>query len=161
MASPYTDAVIQLDGNGNPIYSPLPFMTSKRIVFAGGTTNAIGDYDGTGDPFTVFTVTGDVMCFVVGVCKETLVGAATLELGVTGATAALLAQVADATTLVENEVWHEATPSLAEAMSTRWHFIGGGLDIIGNIGTANITDGTIDFYCFWRPLSTDGRVVAA
>ena len=153
--------MIQLDGNGNPIYSPLPFLTKKTIDFIGGTPHAIGDYDGTGDPFTIFTVTGDVMCFVVGVCKDTLVGGATLEVGVTGATAAILAQIADATGLVVNEVWgSDATPSLAEAMTARWHFIGGGLDIIGNIGTADITAGTIDFYCFWRPLSENGRVVA-
>jgi len=162
MASPYTDAVMQLDGNGNVIPGPLPFMVSKRITFVGGTPDAIGDYDGTGDPFSIFTVTGDVMCFVVGVCKTTLVGAATLEVGVTDATASILAQIANATTLVENEVWAaDATPSLAEAVTARYHFIGGGLDIIGNIGAADITSGVIDFYCFYRPLSSDGRVVAA
>jgi len=155
------DATIDLDGQGRSIDAPLPFVTSKRITFIGGTTNAIGDYDGTGDPFTIFNVTGDVMCFVVGICKTTLVGGATLEVGVTDNTAAILAQISDATTLVENEAWHDATPTLAEAMTARYHFIGGGLNIIGSIGTANITAGVIDFYCFWRPLSSDGLVESA
>ena len=156
------DDLIQLDANGRPLYSPLPFMASKTITFDGGTADAIGDYDGTGDPFDIFTVTGDVMCFVIGVCKTTLVGAATLEAGVAGATAALLAQIADATGLAVNEVWAaDASPSLAEAYTPKYHFIGGGLDIIGSIGSANITAGVIDFYCFYRPLSADGKIVAA
>lgn len=162
MPSPYTDALIQLDANGRAINFPLPFVVKKTITFAGGTANAIGDHDGTSDPFTVFEVTGDIMCFVIGVCKTTLVGAATLELGVTDATAAILAQIANATTLVANEVWAaDATPSLAEGYTPKYHFIGGGLDIIGTVGSANITAGVIDFYCFYRPLSNDGLVVAA
>jgi hypothetical protein len=156
---PY-DASQPLDSQGRAIYAPLPFVTSKTIIFTGGTPDTIGDYDGDLNPFTIFEVTGDVMCFVIGVCKTTLVGAATLEVGVTDATAAIIAQIGNATDLVANEVWHEATPSLAEAMSPRYHFIGGGLDVIGTAGSANITAGKIDFYCFWRPLSTDGKVSA-
>lgn len=137
----------------------LPFRTSKTITFDGNTANAIGDHDGTGDPFTIFEVTGDVFVAVVGVCKTTLVGAATLEVGVTDATAALLAQITDATTLAANEFWlPDATPSLAEAHTPKIHGIGGGLDIIGTVGTANITAGVIDFYCSFMPLSSDGNV---
>lgn len=155
------DDLIQLDANGRPLYSPLPFMVKKTITFDGGTTNGIGDHDGTGDPFDIFTVTGDVMAFVVGICKTALVGAtATLETGVAGATAALLAQIT-ATDLAINEAWVDASPSLAEAYTPAYHFIGGGLDIIGTVGTANITAGEIDYYCFYRPLSDDGKVVAA
>lgn len=156
------DDLIQLDANGRPLYSPLPFVVKKTITFDGGTTNGIGDHDGTSDPFDVFQVTGDVMCFVIGVCKTTPVGAGTLELGVAGATAAILAQIADATTLAENEVWAaDGSPSLAEGYTPKYHFIGGGLDIIGTVGSANITAGVIDFYCFYRPLSADGKIVAA
>ena len=139
-----------------------PFKVKKTITFAGGTTNAIGDHDGTGDPFDIFTVTGDVLVDVIGVCKTTLVGAATLEVGVAGATAALLPQIADATTLAVNEFWAtDASPSLAEAYTPTLHGIGGGLDIIGTVGTANITAGVIDFYCYYLPVSEDGAVVAA
>lgn len=159
---PTYTAAIDRDANRQIVPFYLPFKAYKRITFAGGTTNAIGDYDGTGDPFTIFTVTGDVLVDVLGVCKTTLVGGATLEVGVTDATAALLAQIADATTLVANEIWlPDGTVSLAEAYTPSLHGIGGGLDIIGSIGTANITAGVIDFYCFWRPLSDDGNVEAA
>lgn len=157
------DASLDRDANRQVIQGlTLPFKASKRITFAGGTTDAIGDDGGALDPFTIFTVTGDVLVDVIGICKTTLVGAATLEVGVTDATAALLAQLANATILVENEMWApDATPTLAEAYTPTAHGIGGGLDIIGTVGTADITAGVIDFYCFWRPLSSDGNVVAA
>jgi len=155
-------AALDRDGNRQPVSSGLPFLVSKRITFAGGTTDAIGDHDGALDPFTIFAVTGDVLLDVIGVVKTTLVGAGTLEVGVTDATAAILAQVADATTLAQNEIWAaDATVSLAEAITITPHGIGGGLDVIGTVGTANITAGVIDFYCFYRPLSVDGAVVAA
>jgi len=152
------------DGNRAPFASffGLPFREKKTITFDGNTVNGIGDHDGTADPTTLFTVTGDVAVVVVGVVKTTLVGAATIEVGVTGATAAILAQVADATLLAVNEFWGaDATPSLAEAIAARAHGIGGGLDIIMTLGTANVTAGVIDFYCFWVPVSSDGNVVAA
>ena len=161
MASPYTDANMQLDGNGNAIYSPLPFTVSKRITFAGGTSNAIGDKDGTLASFPIFTVTGDVMVWVFGICNTSLVGGGTLEVGVTGATASVLAQIADATTFDENMAYVDATPALAESASFKGHIIGGGLDILGKVTGTDITAGVVDFYCFWKPLSTDGRVVAA
>lgn len=141
--------------------SSLANGVKKTITFAGGTSGAIGDKDGALATFPIFTVTGDVMVFVVGICKTTLVGAATLEVGVTDATASILAQIANATSLVENECYADATPTLAEAVSTRYHFIGGGLDIIGTVATADITAGVIDFYCFWKPLSENGSVTAA
>jgi len=156
-----TDSLLKLDANGRPFQGLLPFVTSKRITFAGGTTNAIGDHDGTNDPFTVFNVTGDVLVIVIGICKIDLVGAGTLELGIPGATAALLAQIADATTLDANEAWVDATPSLGEGFTATPKVIGGGLDIIGTVGTANITAGVIDFYCFYMPLSDDGVVTPA
>ncbi len=158
----YSALSIDRDANRAPVPGPLglPFHVTKNIVFAGGTVNAIGDHDGTSDPFTIFTVTGDVLVHVLGVIKDTLVGAATLEVGATDATAAILAQVADATTLAVNEVWRaDATASLAELFTPQISGIGGGLDIIGTVGTANITAGEIDFHCFFRPLSADGNVV--
>src|SRR3990167_809588 len=153
-------AAQRLDSNFNVVQSYLPFRAKKTITFAGGTANAIGDHDGTGDPFTIFTVTGDILCDVFGVVKTTLVGAGTLEVGVTDATAAILAQVADATTLAVNEFWSaDATASLAEGFTPTFHGIGGGLDIIGTVGADNITAGVIDFYCNWDAVSDDANVV--
>ena len=153
------DSAQDRDANYQVLHGLLPFKASKRITFIGGTTDAIGDDGGALDPFTIFTVTGDVLAYVIGICKTTLVGAATLEVGVTGSTASLIAQVADATTIAVNEGWHDATSVLAEGFTPQVHPIGGGLDIIGTITTADITAGVIDFYCFWRPLSSDGLVV--
>ena len=154
--------ILQRDDNFHPIFSHEGLFARKTITFTGGSANTIGDHDGTLDPFTIFTVTGDVLIDVIGICKTTLVGAGTLEVGVTDATAAILAQIADATTFAANEMWAtDASPSLAEAYTPSFHGIGGGLDIIGTVGTANITAGVIDFYAFWRPLSADSSVAAA
>ena len=131
--------------------------------FIGGTTNARGDHDGTSDPTTLFTVTGTVLVRIFAVCKTTLVGAATIEVGIVGATAALIAQLADATVLVAEEVWHDATPT---TKITALSDVGGpfivpnGNDIIETIGTANITAGEVEYICLWKPLSHDGKVEA-
>ena len=137
----------------------LPFKSTKRITFDGGTSGAIGDKDGALATFPIFTVTGDVLVWVGGMVKTTLVGAGTLEVGIPNNTAILIAQVSDATTLAENELWHDATSVLGEAFTPQVHGIGGGLDISGISASVDITAGVIDFYCFWRPLSSDGNVV--
>lgn len=154
-------ASMDRDANRQIIPSGLPFKASKRITFAGGTSNAIGDKDGSLATFPIFTVTGDVLVWVAGMVKTTLVGAGTLEVGIPNNTAILIPQVADATTLAVNEFWHDATSVLGEGFTPQVHGIGGGLDINGVVASADITAGVIDFYCFWRPLSDDGNVVAA
>jgi hypothetical protein len=157
------DVNIDRDGSGGiiPGIGGLPFKSKKTITFTGGSANTIGDNDGTLDPFNIFTVTGDVAVYVGGVCKTDLAGAtATLEVGVTGNTAILIPQTT-ATGIDVNMFWHDASVALAEGFTPQIHVIGGGLDIIGTVGTADITGGVIDFYCFWRPLSSDGFVVAA
>ena len=135
----------------------------KTVTFAGGTTDAIGDHDGAGDPFTIAKVDGIVLVKVLAVCTTNLTGNATIEVGVTGDTAEIIAQVADAESLDANEIWHDATPdSGCETSSVLAEkIIVGGLDIIGTVGTANITAGVIDFYVFWRALSDDGLVYLA
>lgn len=122
---------------------------------------------GTGDvgTFALFTVTGDVIVRIVGHVTETVVegvGGGTIEVGITGATATIIAQ-AVATTLDVGEIWHDATPDIdIEALSVLADFIlVGGPDIFATIAGQNITDGTVVFYCFWTPLSSDGLVVAA
>ena len=156
------DVGMDRDSNRKIIGSLLPFKATKTITFAGGTTNAIGDDGGTLDPFTIFTVTGDVQVIVFGICKTDLTGAtATLEVGTTASTAFLVAQ-AVATTIDAGEVVQfNATPFNMVVLSQDPVVIANGLDIVGTVDTADITGGVIDFYCFWRPLSSDGMVVAA
>ena len=136
-------------------------VVTKAVTFAGGTTNARGDFDGTGNPATLFTVTGDVLVTIFAKCSVDLAGAsATLEVGVTGNTASLIAQTT-ATDIDNGDVWRDATPAVgAEAINAPVAIIGG-LDIIETVGTANITAGALTYYCMWVPLSSDGNVVAA
>lgn len=136
-------------------------VASTSAVFDGGTADARGDHDGTSDPATLFTVTGTVMAVVFGHCTVDLVGAtATIEVGVAGNTAALIAQ-STATDIDAGEVWRDATPGLGVETLNDPVVIVGGADIIETIATANITAGAITYYCIWWPISDDGNVVAA
>ena len=166
MASPYTYANMQLDGNGYPVHGKFPFVTKRSITFAGGTTDAWGDDGGALDGGAVFTVTGAVECRVLGVCTTNLAGGATLEVGITGATAIFMAQTTD-TDIDAGELWfNSATPATyfvsgeSEAAADNFPiYVLNGNDIILTVsGGANTTSGVVDFYCYWIPLSTDGSV---
>ena len=135
------------------------YRVTKTAAFTAGA--------GTGDAgtFALFTVTGAVIVRVVGEVTETVVegvGGGTIEVGITGATATIIAQSV-ATTLDVDEIWHDATPdSDIELLSVLSDvIIVGGADIFATIAGQDITDGTVAFYCFWTPLSSDGLVVAA
>lgn len=143
---------LQIDQNFNPVQGNEAFLTTKSFAYD-GTIGAQG-------AATVFTVTGPVLVSVFAVCTEDLAGAtATIELGISGNTAALIAQTT-ATDIDNNEVWIDNAPATIEAVpSTR--IIGNGQDIIETIATADITDGTLTYYCLWRPLSSTASVVAA
>lgn len=133
---------------------------------------AIGNYNFTDDTgaqaaYTIFTVTGDVLLQVFGVCDVALTsgGVAKIELGVSGDTAAFIAQ-ATATALILDEVWIDATPTLTKeildpAAVPRTWIVAGGQDTIFTISAADLTAGDIDFYGLWTPLSRDGDVQAA
>jgi len=113
-------------------------------------------------PITVFTVTGDVLMKIYAVVKTplTTAGAITVELGVAGATTYFIAQVADATDLILNEIWHDATPDATRELSSvaTERITTGGQDVILTT-TGVLTAGGICFYCIWKPLSADGNVV--
>jgi len=139
-------------------------VKSDPGTFAGGTTDERGDDGGAKDGGAIFTVTGEVLVRIFGVCTTTLVGAASIEVGVAGNTAALIAQIADATDLITSEIWHDATPTTLGvdllATVTGPYLVVNGLGIIETIGTTNITAGELHYICMWSPLSPDGDVVA-
>jgi len=109
---------------------------------------------------TLFTVTGEVEVIVMGYIDTAVAGAGlTLEVGVAGATAGLIAQTAVAALLV-NLLWMDAAPAVL-VTKPAWKAIANGLDIAHVIRTAAATGGAITYYCWWRPLSTDGNLVAA
>lgn len=147
------------DGDGNVVEpTDWGFTAKKSITFAGGTANAIGDHDGTGDPFTIFTVTGLVKMRIFGFVTTNLAGAsATLEVGTAKSTASLIA-LTTGTDLDANEIWHDNAPDTSvEAITVAPEYLVG-QDVIGTVKTANITSGVIDFYAVWYPVSPDGNV---
>jgi len=137
----------------------------KTITFVGGTSNGIGDHDGTGDPFTLFTVTGNVIVKVIGVCTTDLVsatGTASVSIGIGGQTATIL-PVTTATAIDAGEIWHDLTPDAGVEAATVFSekIVANGADIIGEVNLENVTAGVIKFICWWKPLEPDGDVVAA
>lgn len=131
---------------------------------------ALGNYNFTDDTgaqaaYTIFTVTGDVLVSIVGICQVLMDsgGAATIELGIVGNTAAIIAQTT-ATDLDQYETWQDAVPEVNPGpvdVTARTFLCAGGADVILTVGAADLTAGDIDFLCRWFPVSTDGAVVAA
>lgn len=135
--------------------------SEKLMTFAGGTNNDPGDYDGTGNPATLFTVTGTVFAKVIAVVETDLAGAsATVAVGTAKGTTSIIAQ-STATDLDVNEIWHDATPDNSVEATTVAPERIINQDIIQTVGTANITSGAIRYICLWRPLSMNATVVPA
>jgi hypothetical protein len=140
-------------------------LETKSVTFAGATTNGIGDFDGNGDPATLFTVTGDVIVKIIAVCTTNIAHAAnaTIEVGIGGGSEIIATTDLTVEGLAAREIWHDATPDAEiEALSVmKEYIITDGNDITLDCGVANVNTGVIAFYCLWLPLSSDGLVVAA
>jgi len=138
-------------------------VESKPSAFAGATTGARGDKDTASGAFTLFTVTGDVLVRIYGVSTLTPVGTSgTLEVGVAGNTAYLIA-LTTATNISTNKLWSDSSPALGDLFSTVLgpYTIPNGLDIIETTKTTDLSAGNIRYVCLYRPLTSDGKVVAA
>ena len=146
------DAVFQRDANHVPITS-LGLTATKSITYVAGTTGATG-------ATTLFTVTGVVGVRLFGVCGTDITsgGSATLEAGISGNTAALLAQTT-ATGIDAGEIWIDAGPATVELLPAL--SILSDTDIIQTIATTTVTGGVLTYYCVWVPISSDGNIVAA
>ena len=143
--------VQQIDDNSRTISSNEGCRLTSEWTFV---ENATGDQAA----HTVFTVTGDVLVSVWGQCKTNIAGAGTMEMGIAGNTASLIAQIANATDLDAGENWVDATPETVSVFPTA-KILNNGADIILTIGTADLTAGVCDFYCVWRPMS-DGATIS-
>ena len=153
---------IPTDGQGKTLFDPSwsPFRVEKLVTFTGGTANAWGDDAGTLDGGALFLVTGTVRMRIIGVVETTLVGGATANVGTSKDVSGLLTQVADATTLQVNEIWHDATSDASVELSTvaTEKIVANGLDVLFYNGTADITAGAIRFIVSWYPLSAGSWV---
>lgn len=143
-----------LDANGNPVTYKGMMVTKKVRAYTGAAGL------GAQGAATLFTVTGDIIGTLIAVCSEDLAGAlATIEAGIAGNTAALIAQTT-ATNIDVGEIWVDTGPATIESVPAD-KIIAAGTDVIETIATADITDGTLIYYLIWAPLSADANVVAA
>lgn len=145
-------STLRRDANRVPLQDVNGITLIKRLTF----TN-------TDSAQTLFTVTGDVILRVFGICKTNLASAAAanVEVGVSGSTSKFIATTV-ATAIDANEIWHDASPDAsieADSVSVAY-IVSNGQDVILT-PSAQVDSGVIDFYCQWRPLSSNADVVSA
>lgn len=153
------------------VENALAWRVTKKAAsaYTGGTANSHGDHDGTADPYTLFKVDGDVIVSDFwGVCNVAVVSASdtgTLEVGVTGNTAKLLAQTtAGSGTIVAGDVLVDAgsEPGVdVNAFSGAKHYLSNGADIIETLATNNMNSGQVDWYIVWAPAEPGAKISAA
>lgn len=133
---------------------------TKTMTFAGGTVNDPGDFDGTGNPATLFTVSGGMVAVKVYARVVTaLAGAtATIQVGTTVAAGTIIASTT-ATNLAVNEVWNDASPDISAEVDSTLRVVS--QSIIQTVGTANITSGVIEYVAVWKPITEGATLVAA
>lgn len=145
---------LQRDANWRTVDNNEAYVSESTWTFETATTGAVGAH-------TLFTVTGNCLVNVFGICDTDLTGAATIEVGVAGNTPGLIAQIADATTLDDGEIWVDATPAVGVEALPGVKVLNDGADIILTVGSTAVTAGRVDFYCIWRPLSAGATVTVA
>lgn len=137
------------------------YKSLETSVTFDDTENENGDFDGTGNPSTLFSVTGLVEVSIFAIVETDLEGAsATIEIGTETDTGGLIAQTT-ATDLDENDIWHDNSPDntieLTSVITRK--LVSENIEI--KVGTADITAGKIKFIIFWSPITSDGKVEVA
>ena len=142
------------DDNYVPI-TTLGLSASKAITYVAGAGNS-----GVQGATTLFTVTGTVAVYLFAVCSKTLTssGGATIKAGIAGNTTGLIASTGYGS-ITNALIWKDASPATLIAFPSL--NIITGTDIIQTIATADISDGTLTYYCVYVPLSSGASVVAA
>jgi hypothetical protein len=150
---PGVEKILTLCSRGKELH--LTNVTKQSITFAAGTTGAI-------DAKELFTVTGTVLCTIIGYVTTSLTsgGAATIQLGSSEDTDLIAAADSfddwDAGMIAING----DCDTEVNYASVVWIFVNE-YDLGYEISAATITGGAVDFYCLWTPISEDGDVVAA
>ena len=149
-----TTAAQQIDANFRTITSNEAIKIKSEWTFVNTTTGAQGSH-------TLFTVTGDVLVTIFGSCTTNMAGSgADFEVGVTGNTAGLIAQIANVEDLDAGDIYQDATPEVGTVALPSSRIVVGGLDILLKITNATITGGVVDWYCLFRPLSSGANITA-
>lgn len=137
------------DANHVPIVYP-GFQNTKTIAFTGASGA------GATGTITLFSVTGTVAVNVFAICTKNLASSGgTVEIGIAASTAALCNQQT-ATDVDNNEVWTGSTLAIAGAINNQYRPVT--QDIILTIAGADVTDGTLEIYCWWLPESEDANL---
>jgi hypothetical protein len=154
--SVFSDIALDRDGNHREITSNEAFRLVSRWTFAAATTGSVSD------EHVVFTVTGDVITITFGLIKTSLAsgGAATLQLDTPNNASAVIMGATEVANFTSPKVWVDSTPVEDVGALPSPIILSSGADILLAIKEATITEGVIDFYCLWRPLSEDGSVSA-
>ncbi len=114
----------------------------------------------------LFTITGVVKARIFGDVTETLTennGDETIEVGIAGATAALIAQYATPLDLIAGDIFTNGATSTSSPVGfpSDWAIIADtDIDLLV-AGSTGINDGTITFYVEWIPMSDGALLVPA
>lgn len=141
------------------VVAGVPAVVHKTVTFTG----AAGA--GAAGAVSLFTITGRVhVVSIVPYCSTLLTetgGTATLALGVTGSTALFIAATG-ATAIDAGEFWVDTSPDLAGiAIPAALKDVAIAANIIATVADADINAGVIAFDVYYRPLTSDGALVAA
>jgi len=155
-----TGATYTFDGTATWSINVGEYLCRKSLTFTGAAgLGAVGNVP-------LFTVTGEVeilriMPYTVDTLTQAAAGS-TLALGVTNATALFLAAT-PVVNLATGEFWTEATgagvANSGIAFPAALKDIAITSNIVGTVAVNNCNGGTLRFDIWWRPLSSDGKVV--
>lgn len=157
-----SNTALTLLANQRPTYM-FPNVDEKTITFDGGTVNGIGDVTGTNNPYTIATVTGQILVSVLAVCQTDLASGlgGTVRVGTVKDDSGIIT-ITTATALDEDEIWNDNSPNTnAEEYTlgtpTAECFLVSD-DIIITSGISDTTSGVIKFVFRWTPISSDGNL---
>lgn len=153
---------LQLNAAGAAVSAGIDnFYITKSApgTFNGTAANARGNLAGTNDPYTLFTVTGDVLAGVYGVASGTMAGAGSISVGPAGNATLMMAAIAG-TNIPINSCWMDATPAIGKPVdSLNYYILGNGVDIVEDVSGTNVEGGNIYYVALWKPLSPSSSLV--
>lgn len=151
--------------DASAVAGPFPSAFTRLATYTkAAIASAPGAWTTGNSPLTLFTVTGLVLCQVVGAITTgfTSTGATgTVAVGVTGNTAVLLPQTtADGSNFPTGAAWVDSSPtvkaeSLQDATAAVLVY---NTNIIGTIATNSMTAGGVILVCRWVPMSLGASV---